>query len=108
MQQNQHEPRSVHHPQAKVLLRCDEVIAATAILCGYESMSATGAAWSRHQNGIKSFLEIAEGSVMPLEMPVLDSVFPSQCRNSSKAWKAKFVNRLELRFLYVVNPIFFT
>ena len=81
------ESRSVHRPQTKGLLRSDEVIAATAILCGYESMSATGAAWSRHPNGLKSLLEIAEGSMMPLEMPVLDSVFSSQRRNPSKAWK---------------------
>ena len=40
MQQDQDESRSVRHPQAKVLLRFDEVIAATAILCGFESMSA--------------------------------------------------------------------
>ena len=92
MQQDQHESRSVHRPQANVLLRSDEVIAATAILCGYESMSATGAAWFRHLNGIKSLLEIAEGSMMPLEMPVLDVVFCSQRRIPSKAWKATFWN----------------
>ena len=92
MQQDQDESRSVHQPQAMVLLRSDEVIAATAILCGYESMGATGAAWSRHLNGIKSLLEIAEGSMMPLEMPVLDTIFSSQRRNPSRAWKATFWN----------------
>lgn len=92
MQQDQHESRSVHRHQAKVLLRSDEVIAATAILCGYESMSATGAAWSRNLNGIKSFLKIAEESMMPLEMPVVDSIFSSQRQNPSKAWKANFWN----------------
>lgn len=117
MQQDQDESRSVQHhlmtqlrdareptrdsdaptrvslsDRAIVLLRSDEVIAATAILCGYEFMSATGAAWSRHLNGIKSLLDIAEGRMMPLGMPVLDSVFSSQRRNPSKARKATFWN----------------
>ena len=77
--------------RAIVLLKSDEVIAATAILCGYEFMSATGAAWSGHLNGFKSLLEIAEGSMVPLEMPVLDSVF-SQYQNPCKARKATFWN----------------
>ena len=84
--------RRIHSDRAMVLLRSDEVIAATAILCGYEFMSATGAAWSRHLNGIKSLLDIAEGSMIPLEMPVLDSGFWSQRRNPSKARKATFWN----------------
>ena len=84
--------RRIHSDRAMVLLRSDEVIAATAILCGYEFMSATGAAWSRHLNGIKSLLDIAEGSVMPSEMPFLDSAFSSQRRNPSKARKATFWN----------------
>ena len=117
MQQDQNESHSVHHHlmtqlweareythgtdaptrraqsnSAIVLLRSDEVIAATAILCGYEFMSATGAAWSRHLNGFKSLLDIAEGSMVSLEMPVLDSVFSSQHRNPSKARKATFWN----------------
>ena len=91
MRQDQDDSHSTHHPQAMVLLRSDEVIAATAILCGYESMS-TGAAWSRHLNGIKSLLEIAEGSMMSLEMPLLDTAFSSQRRKPSKAWKATFWN----------------
>ena len=80
--------RSIDPDRGTVLLRSDEVIAATAILCGYEFMSATGAAWSRHLNGIKSLLDITEGSGMPLEVPV----FSSQRRTSSKARKATFWN----------------
>ena len=50
------------------------------------------AAWSHHLNSTKSLLEIAEGSMMPLEVPVLDSVFSSQRQTPSKAWKAMFWN----------------
>ena len=84
--------RSINSDRAMVLLRSDEVIAATAILCGYEFMSATGTAWSRHLNGIKSLLDVTEGSTMPLEVPVLNSVFSSQRRTSSTARKATFWN----------------
>lgn len=68
---------------AKLRLRSDEVVAATAILCVYEFVSATGAAWSRHLNGTKSLLDIAEGTVMPLGQ---------QRRHLSKARRATFWN----------------
>ena len=52
----------------------------TAILCVYEFLSATGAAWSRHLNGTKSLLVIAEGGMMPLgEL----SVPPSKARRAT-------------------------
>ena len=38
----------------------DELLAATAILCEYEAMDATGVAWSKHLNGTKSLLDVAE------------------------------------------------
>ncbi|KAI9707378.1 MAG: hypothetical protein M1836_000339 [Candelina mexicana] len=38
----------------------DELLAATAILCVYEFLDASSAAWSRHLNGAKSLLDIAE------------------------------------------------
>lgn len=38
----------------------DDLLAATAILCEYEAMDATGVAWSKHLNGTKSLLDVAE------------------------------------------------
>ena len=68
---------------ANLRLRSDEVVAATAILCVYEFVSATGTAWSRHLNGTKSLLDIAEGTMMPLGQ---------QRRHLSKARRATFWN----------------
>lgn len=45
----------------------DELLAATAILCAYEFLDASGAAWNRHLSGTKSLLDIAEVGMMPLE-----------------------------------------
>ena len=75
----------------KVRLGSDEVVAATAILCVYEFVSATGAAWSRHLNGTKSLLDTTEGSLMPLETPAFDSIL-HQRRIPSKARRATFWN----------------
>ena len=72
-------------------LRSDEVVAAAAILCVYEFLSACGAAWSRHLNGTKSLLDIT-GENVPLEMPFFYSLFPFQPRSSSKARRAVFWN----------------
>lgn len=71
-------------------LRSDEVVAATAILCVYEFLSATAAAWSRHLNGTKSLLEIAEGSIVPLEVPRSDLPYLLRHRQASNARKAIF------------------
>ena len=43
----------------------DELLAATAILCEYEAMDMSDAAWSRHLNGTKSLLDIAELGMRP-------------------------------------------
>jgi hypothetical protein len=43
----------------------DELLAATAILCEYEAMDMSDAAWSRHLDGTKSLLEIAELGMRP-------------------------------------------
>ena len=88
---------------AKTRLGCDEVVAATAILCVYEFVSATGAAWSRHLNGTKSLLDIAEGSMMPLDMPAFDS-FPSQRRTPSKARRATFWNFARQDYVAACEP----
>lgn len=71
-------------------LRSDEVVAATAILCVYEFLSATGPAWSRHLNGTKSLLEIAEGSIVPLEVPFSNLPHLLRPRQASNARKAIF------------------
>ena len=80
-------------PSARFIcqLRSDEVVAAAAILCVYEFLSAAGAAWSRHLSGTKSLLDITGGS-MPLEIPFFDSILLSQTRSSSKARRAIFWN----------------
>lgn len=91
---NEQDPFNKRSPHRRTLmrLRSDEVVAATAILCVYEFLSATGAAWSRHLNGTKSLLDIAEGSMMPLEMPMPNISFPSRNRQPSKARRATFWN----------------
>lgn len=73
-------------------LKSDEVVAATAILCVYEFLSATGAAWSRHLNGTKSLLDIAEATMMPLEMPSSELSFLPKRQIHSKARRATFWN----------------
>jgi Fungal specific transcription factor domain len=40
--------------------RSDEVLAATAILCVYEFLDASGPAWNRHLSGTKTLLDIAQ------------------------------------------------
>lgn len=70
--------------------RSDEVVAATAILCIYEFLSATGIGWSQHLNGIKSLLDITQESMIPLDWP--PSNYQSARRSPSKARKAVFWN----------------
>ncbi|GAB7358331.1 hypothetical protein MBLNU230_g2403t1 [Neophaeotheca triangularis] len=47
----------------------DELVAATAILCVYEFLDASGAEWSRHLDGAKSLFEIAKDRMIPLTLP---------------------------------------
>lgn len=65
----------------------DEMAAATAILCNYEFLDGSGAAWSRHLDGTKSLLDIAEGRMVPLLTPF---VMPRP--NISKSRRATFWN----------------
>jgi hypothetical protein len=44
----------------------DELVAATAILCVYEFLDASGPEWSRHLDGAKSLFEVAKESMVPL------------------------------------------
>lgn len=46
----------------------DEILAATAILCVYEFLDASGSAWTRHLNGAKSLIDIAERGMNPLNI----------------------------------------
>lgn len=49
----------------------DEMTAATAILCDYELQEGSGLEWQRHLDGTKSLLDIVEGSMMPLQAPLV-------------------------------------
>jgi hypothetical protein len=46
----------------------DELVAATAILCVYEFLDASGPEWSRHLDGAKSLFEVAKESMVPLSL----------------------------------------
>ena len=71
----------------------DELLAATAILCVYEFLDASGAAWSRHLSGTKSLLDAAEFEVNPLEVPLTFGALQSPRQlKASKARKATFWN----------------
>ena len=45
--------------------KSEEVLAATAILCVYEFLDASGPAWNRHLSGAKSLLEVARSNMLP-------------------------------------------
>ncbi|KAK4547110.1 hypothetical protein LTR36_001331 [Oleoguttula mirabilis] len=47
----------------------DELVAATAILCVYEFLDASGPEWSRHLDGAKSLFDIAKDRMVPLTLP---------------------------------------
>ncbi|KAI7327363.1 hypothetical protein KC315_g7176, partial [Hortaea werneckii] len=47
----------------------DELVAATAILCVYEFLDASGSEWSRHLDGAKTLFEVAKDKMMPLAVP---------------------------------------
>ncbi|KAK5163420.1 hypothetical protein LTR04_002545 [Oleoguttula sp. CCFEE 6159] len=69
----------------------DELLAATAIVCVYEFLDASGMEWSGHLNGAKSLIDIAKDSMMPLQLPSSDPTLQSRLR-ISKARKATFWN----------------
>ncbi|KAF2142042.1 uncharacterized protein K452DRAFT_227477 [Aplosporella prunicola CBS 121167] len=74
--------------------RCnsDELLAATAILCVYEFLDASGLEWSRHLNGAKSLIDIAKDSMMPLQLPSPGIPLQQQSPRLSKARRATFWN----------------
>ena len=47
----------------------DELVAATAILCVYEFLDASGPEWSRHLDGAKSLFDIANDRMLNLTAP---------------------------------------
>ena len=47
----------------------DELVAATAILCVYEFLDASGPEWSRHLDGAKSLFDIANDRMFDLTLP---------------------------------------
>lgn len=47
----------------------DELVAATAILCVYEFLDASGMEWSRHLDGAKTLFDIAKEGMIPLALP---------------------------------------
>ncbi|GIZ39550.1 hypothetical protein CKM354_000293000 [Cercospora kikuchii] len=44
----------------------DELVAATAILCVYEFLDASGPEWSRHLDGAKTLFDVAREQAMPV------------------------------------------
>ncbi|KAM0717147.1 hypothetical protein Q7P37_006999 [Cladosporium fusiforme] len=44
----------------------DKLVAATAVLCVYEFLDASGAEWSRHLDGAKSLFDVAKERTIPL------------------------------------------
>lgn len=85
----------------------DELLAATAILCVYEFLDASGAEWSRHLSGTKSLLDIAEVGMMPLKVPLNGTSLPSPQRaKPSKARKAIFWNFARQDFLAACKSIY--
>lgn len=78
----------------------DELLAATAILCAYEFLDASGAAWNRHLSGTKSLLDIAEVGMMPLEAQFAPGSYQyPRCGRPTKARKAIFWNFARQDFL---------
>ena len=47
----------------------DELVAATAILCVYEFIDASGPEWSRHLDGAKTLFDVAREQAIPLTLP---------------------------------------
>ncbi|KAI5370410.1 Putative zn(2)-C6 fungal-type DNA-binding domain, fungal transcription factor [Septoria linicola] len=47
----------------------DELVAATAILCVYEFIDASGPEWSRHLDGAKTLFDVAREQAVPLTLP---------------------------------------
>ncbi|KAL9008197.1 MAG: hypothetical protein Q9173_006656 [Seirophora scorigena] len=73
---------------AQFTARSDDLLAATAILCEYESLDASNAAWAHHLSGTKSLLDVVEVGMTPLG----STTIPLHKRKPSQARKAIFWN----------------
>lgn len=64
-------PQTVSTAQAQPLPTTDpdELVAATAILCVYEFLDASGPEWSRHLDGAKTLFDIAKDRMDALTLP---------------------------------------
>jgi hypothetical protein len=71
----------------------DELLAASAILCVYEFLDASGMEWAKHLDGAKSLLVVAQERMTPLQLPTPNSMCTSaDCGFISKARRATFWN----------------
>ncbi|KAF2132349.1 hypothetical protein P153DRAFT_421311 [Dothidotthia symphoricarpi CBS 119687] len=71
----------------------DELLAASAILCVYESLDTSVSEWAKHLNGAKSLLVMTQERMMPQQMPSPSSTISSMTPSSmSKARRATFWN----------------
>ncbi|KAL8915043.1 MAG: hypothetical protein Q9171_000483 [Xanthocarpia ochracea] len=80
---------------AQSTARSDDVLAAVVILCEYESLDASTAAWTRHLSGTKTLLDVVEVGMMPLDVVNAPSeAFPTSSHKTkpSQARKAVFWN----------------
>ncbi|KAL8638064.1 MAG: hypothetical protein Q9228_004743 [Teloschistes exilis] len=79
---------------AQSTARSDDLLAATAILCEYESLDASTAAWARHLSGTKTLLDVIEVGMMPLDPVLSPELFttPARSRRPSQARRAIFWN----------------
>ncbi|KAL8728283.1 MAG: hypothetical protein Q9181_005398 [Wetmoreana brouardii] len=79
---------------AQSTARSDDLLAATAILCEYESLDASTAAWTRHLSGTKSLLDVVEVGMMPLDTVTTSEtvLITRRLRKPSQARRAIFWN----------------
>ncbi|KAL9600201.1 MAG: hypothetical protein Q9219_003344 [cf. Caloplaca sp. 3 TL-2023] len=75
---------------AQSTARSDDLLAATSILCEYESLDASNAAWAHHLSGTKSLLDVVEVGMMPLDSSSPEAPLPR--KKLSQARKATFWN----------------
>ncbi|EMC94665.1 hypothetical protein BAUCODRAFT_124270 [Baudoinia panamericana UAMH 10762] len=103
-------------------IESDEVFAATAILCVYEFIDTSTFEWSRHLDGAKSLFDIANDSVVPLNLPLSpvsvaqqafrqsdhqSSITVAPPRTSSQARRAVFWNfaRQDMLHAFINNHV---
>ncbi|PVI05631.1 hypothetical protein DM02DRAFT_639295 [Periconia macrospinosa] len=69
------------------------LLAASVILCVYKFLDTSISEWTKHLNGAKSLLVLAQERIVPLQMPTPNSTMLSAtCNFISKARRAAFWN----------------